>query len=796
MSSMAGCSIVTIQPLDRDIHIEESNIAYGSRWQTMLNSSVHDIDVGSDDNGIFPSSYVNGFYIVVILKKDSNFCTTQDWKLRKYGQDGSKSSSEEYKLSRNTSYLNEKTIFVEITELENPTVYITLIVIGLYVTLLVVTLFLGKMCNRFNSFKSTSITHPIVGTVYITFDEIYLIFGKLQELFGVDSDTDDMKRRRTNRKSVVQLEDTDCICIDIIHVNKNDKLQEKSNPNSQHVSDSEGKEPQLNSKKEEKDSHGYTHQDLENGTKEPNEITIEETNKISSGERDDTNKISRSNIEKVKRALNIAEEDDVRIVSTVRQKKLSQKRRNCEPKLSNMATICDTTLFPDARRMRSKLYSWIMVLVGIFYVIPALQLMLAAQNITFGTGSGDVCYYNYLCRYRTYGFTGLWFEDYGHVFSNISYVFCGIHFIVLVRVRQGERRKAMIKVYQLNTSEAKAVEQVEREMDATTIPIKGLFTQFSQIAKRLVKKDEPKEELPEKLNQRNVEFLNRCGIPEQYGLFYTMGGALILEGILSACYHICPVNESFQFDTTFMYIMTILMFLKVYQFRHPDLTARAYTIFIMIAITLIFEAIGYYWRSTPGVFMSIFILTYMMFTVVFMNAMFFQGDKEKRKKARAIKENKEGPQVLFAVMMMANLALAIFFLVSSLNEDSVVSNYLLIIFGANMTLYVMYYVVVKNYHVYRLRRKQESLGYSCCIYFLLGSICGLIGVYFFVVQEKDTLRSPAESRLLNAECTFWFFDKHDIWHFASAFGLLFIFLALLTIEDNNTATSWDEIPVF
>merc|ERR1712223_921772 len=68
-------------------------------------------------------------------------------------------------------------------------------------------------------------------------------------------------------------------------------------------------------------------------------------------------------------------------------------------------------------------------------------------------------------------------------------------------------------------------------------------------------------ELPDKFRHQNVEFLNRCGIPEQYGIFYSMGGALICEGILSACYHICPVNESFQFDTTFMFIIAVLMFL-------------------------------------------------------------------------------------------------------------------------------------------------------------------------------------------------------------------------------------------
>lgn len=42
-----------------------------------------------------------------------------------------------------------------------------------------------------------------------------------------------------------------------------------------------------------------------------------------------------------------------------------------------------------------------------------------------------------------------------------------------------------------------------------------------------------------------------------------MGGALLMEGILSACYHICPTKVNFQFDTTFMYVIAVLVFLKV-----------------------------------------------------------------------------------------------------------------------------------------------------------------------------------------------------------------------------------------
>jgi hypothetical protein len=82
----------------------------------------------------------------------------------------------------------------------------------------------------------------------------------------------------------------------------------------------------------------------------------------------------------------------------------------------------------------------------------------------------------------------------------------------------------------------------------------------------------------EYLRRRNEEYAStgggcsnygqrRRGIPEQFGIFYALGGALIMEGILSGCYHICPTNINFQFDTTFMYVIAVLLFLKVYQFR-------------------------------------------------------------------------------------------------------------------------------------------------------------------------------------------------------------------------------------
>ena len=59
----------------------------------------------------------------------------------------------------------------------------------------------------------------------------------------------------------------------------------------------------------------------------------------------------------------------------------------------------------------------------------------------------------------------------------------------------------------------------------------------------------------------------KYGLPQHYEMYYAMGIALIFEGFLSATYHICPTDRNFQFDTVFMYILSILMISKIYQFR-------------------------------------------------------------------------------------------------------------------------------------------------------------------------------------------------------------------------------------
>ena len=421
-SLMEGCSIVTIQPLSESLHDQENNVAYEGRWQTMLKNSVMDVDIGADENSYY-TKYKNGFFLVILLKTDPRDCEFSDYQSRKYGRHD---SIKENKTPIGYMPKTNKTIFVHVSELQDPSVYISLIVIIAYVVLVIITVLVGVI------FKSYV---PVVGTVLQTkascrfgkLDEIYLVFKKIQSIIGID--TVDFNAKSS--VGIVDGEEVDHILIDIIYSRKDGKENDKT--------------MELSEENEEKDfslKHLVTSDEIDasNSPDTENETIDIKENKTTSSR-------SATRVDQIKKALDICEEDDVRIVSTIRQRKLVEKRRTCDPKLVNMATICDTTLFPDARRSRSKLYIWTLSIIGIFYIIPAIQLMLAAQNITYETGTEDVCYYNYLCRYHAYGISGIWFEDYGHVFSNISYIFCGVHFIILVYIRQRLRRKAMVTLY-------------------------------------------------------------------------------------------------------------------------------------------------------------------------------------------------------------------------------------------------------------------------------------------------------------------------------------------------------------
>ena len=320
-----------------------------------------------------------------------------------------------------------------------------------------------------------------------------------------------------------------------------------------------------------------------------------------------------------------------------------------------VSDLCEKLDIPERSKsvyQKSNLFMGNFLLMSIFYSLAVLQLAFQSAAKQTNTGNNDICYYNTLCQKPLGPFL-----DFNHFFSNLGYVVFGVIFICIVYFKH----------------------------------------------QRL-----------EKCKQNNADNFveNKHGIPHQYGIYYTMGGALAMEGLMSACYHVCPTSISFQFDTTFMYLMAILMYIKLYQNRHPDISSNSLQAYLILGVALILEAISIYYSSTVFwvIFCTIYILSTMMLATNIYNLGAVRQDrwliihvsKLFASEVKKVFHRMQGKDVqvrpllvLLAVTCALNFLLCIYYAIQASTNSSGASNYLLIMFMANMFVYLKYYMIMK-----------------------------------------------------------------------------------------------------
>lgn len=374
--------------------------------------------------------------------------------------------------------------------------------------------------------------------------------------------------------------------------------------------------------------------------------------------------------------------------------------------------------------------------ISIFYGLAVLQLVLTYQRVLNVTGNQDICYYNFDCAHPL----GL-ITSFNNVFSNIGYILLGILFLILVARRDVIYNKAL---------------------------------------------------------ENDKKFDKEMGIPQHFGLFYAMGLALIMEGIMSACYHVCPNYSNFQFDTSFMYIIACLCMLKIYQSRHPDVSAKAHTSYIFIAFVILIAVIGVLYGTE--IFWIVFAVCYMLAILVISVYIYYMGRWKLNKEILLhtwiqIRQNictcprpMYKDRFLFLVLGNSiNWSIAIF---GAVKHPGDFATYLLAIFILNLMFYTIYYTIMKL-------RNKERIHPLAILFFICAIVFWIPALYFFFGHLTSWMLNPSQSREGNKDCLiFDFYDAHDIWHFLSAISMFFSFLFILTLDDDLFSTRRDKIPVF
>ena len=357
------------------------------------------------------------------------------------------------------------------------------------------------------------------------------------------------------------------------------------------------------------------------------------------------------------------------------------------------------------RYQKNQLFMSGLFIISIFYAVTVLQTAFHAQRMQFKTGDNDICYYNSRCQipllYTSH------FLDFNHFFSNLGYVIFGLTFIGIVYMQAKKYQEAGDNV---------------------------------------------------------KELLSNHGIPFLTGVYYSMGGALVMEGLMSAAYHICPTRISFQYDTTFMYLIAILIYVKLYQNRHPDSSASSVKAYTVLGLAIMLEAISIYFGNSKW-FWVIFCIIYILSIVCVVANIYQLDSKDKLNKLKPTsvmdrvmffkvyhllfnesknamtgkrKGKKTRPLLVFISMTcVINVVLCIFFGVVASLKDVTASNFLLYLFMINMFIYLGYYVFMKKKNNESLHWK--TICYAGELFVFIFTILALLFLQFLVPSVQHLL---------------------------------------------------------
>ncbi|CAH0555525.1 unnamed protein product [Brassicogethes aeneus] len=300
--------------------------------------------------------------------------------------------------------------------------------------------------------------------------------------------------------------------------------------------------------------------------------------------------------------------------------------------------------------------------------------------------------------------------------------------------------------------------------------------------------------------QARVPLRFEIGIPVHYGLYYAMGVALIIEGLLSASYHVCPTQSNYQFDTSFMYVMAVLCMVKLYHNRHPDINASAYATFSLLGLAIFFAMVGIL-NGTLTIWI-IFVITYgciclyLSFKVYFFSYI-LEGVKKFRTDITELGYTvdtlipiKRGLFILLFIVNVVNFGMLISGILLYNSPSLDFGTFLLGLLMANSILHCFFYTAMKIIHKERICLEATIYGVLAIAFWCSASI------YFFDAATLWTV-TPAESRVKNQECIVAdFYDRHDVWHLLSAPALFFTFMLLQCLDDDLINVHHREIEVF
>ena len=416
-----------------------------------------------------------------------------------------------------------------------------------------------------------------------------------------------------------------------------------------------------------------------------------------------------------------------------------------------------------------KTYSYITCIVGCVLMVGAFQFVYADWYLMIQEGDRDHCYYNDFC-YRVSNYD----IPFNSMSSNFVYI---VHAFIL----------------------ALSVWYMESELLARCKKIRQ--TQPPPVA-------ENAECNSTEAHKRRISF----------SIGYAFSWALLFEGLFSMLYHLCPTKMTFQFDLAFMFVISGLIVVVMYngiQLNHAGERGGhvgASNFYLGFIVPLyILNYIGSLNHSkegliptaawaTPLALWVFFIFNWVGCKLYLENWCLLILWRWVVKNCRlqcvgshSWNPNNYSPQNVkegkFVCLMIGLIVAVLMFCLFS------VTKYIGSLPHALLFTCILESVIVICWKLRKCCCLRRDLGYKkfpCVIIYVLTTLAlGFSALAFFIgFPTTDKAETPEISRNKNHKCIIIdFYDYHDLWHILSSFALLMgVHIVMFASYDPDTIT--------
>ena len=395
-----------------------------------------------------------------------------------------------------------------------------------------------------------------------------------------------------------------------------------------------------------------------------------------------------------------------------------------------------------------KTYSYITCIVSSVLMVGAFQFVYANWYLMIQEGDRDDCYYNDFC-YRVSNYD----IPFNSMSSNFVYI---VHAFIL----------------------ALSVWYMESELLA-----------------RCKKITENAECNSTEVHKRKISF----------SIGYAFSWALLFEGLFSMLYHLCPTKMTFQFDLAFMFVISGLIIVVMYNhLNHAGETGGhvgASNFYLGFIVPLyILNYLGSLNHSKEGLIPTAAWATPLALWVFFIfnwvgyklylseNWSVSNTDTDFWNCMRVCKFSCLMIGLILAVLMFSLFSVTTFKFIGSLPNA-------LLFACITESVIVICWKLGKS--CYCLWRDGRYKNFFCVIIYVSTTLAlGSSALVFFIgFPTTDKAETPEISRNKNHKCIIKdFYDYHDLWHILSSFALLMgVHIVMFASDDRDTIARGDVI---